>query len=59
MFELRGNSIAEHFGEVEDPRADRGKRRELLATIVIASYAVIVDSSTSKIDAWLAFRLGQ
>ena len=41
MFELRGNSIAEQFGEVEDPREDRGKRHELLDMIVIAICAII------------------
>ena len=41
MMALKGNSIAEQFGEMKDPRDDRGKRHELLDIIVIAICAVI------------------
>ena len=35
------NPIAEHFGELKDPRKGRAKRHELLDIIVIALCAVI------------------
>ena len=48
MSELGGSSIAEQFGELEDPRDDRGVRHELLDIIVIAICAVICGA-----DSWV------
>lgn len=52
MFELGGNSIVEQFGELEDPREDRGKRHELIDIIVIAICAVICGA-----DSWVEVEL--
>jgi len=48
MSELGGNSIAEQFGELEDPRDDRGIRHQLLDIIVIAICAIICGA-----DGWV------
>lgn len=36
-----GGRLAEHFGEMEDPRRDQGKRHQLLDIIAIAICALI------------------
>jgi len=48
MSELGGNSIAEQFGQLEDPRDDRGMRHLLLDIIVIAICAIICGA-----DGWV------
>src|SRR5262245_11708641 len=41
MSETPGSSIREHFGQVVDPRIERGKQHQLLDMIIIAICAVI------------------
>ena len=48
MSELGGNSIAEQFGQLEDPRDARGMRHLLLDIIVIAICAIICGA-----DGWV------
>ena len=45
MEQIEATGIIEYFSEIEDPRADRGKRHLLLDIICIAILAVICDAN--------------